>query len=312
MMVARRWQDVDWREHQRWAVVDGKAVNYVELGSGPPILFVHGLGGSWQNWLENLLEFARDHRVVAVDLPGFGASEMPGEKISISGYGVFVDRFMERIGMEAATIVGNSMGGFIGAECAIKFPHRVERLVLVAAAGISVESYPRHEPLLKAMYVGESVAQWLTARVVGRSRELAGRPRGRQAIMWFVTPRAADLAPELVIEQAKGAGKPGFLPALDALTDYPIRDRLDDIKAPTLCVWGEKDLLVPLKDAKVFDDLIPDSRLVVYEDTGHVPMLERPKRFNADVRGFIAEQPDDADRRERLAERRGGLRAQAR
>jgi pimeloyl-ACP methyl ester carboxylesterase len=204
------------------------------------------------------------------------------------------------------------MGGFIGAECAIKFPHRVERLVLVAAAGISVESYPRHEPLMKALYVGESVAQWVTARVVGRSRELAGRPRGRQAIMWFVTPHAERLAPELVIEQAKGAGKPGFLAALDALTDYPIRDRLPEIKARTLCVWGEKDLLVPVKDAKVFHELIPDSRLVIYEDTGHVPMLECPPRFNADLRRFLVEQPDDADRRERLAERRGGVRSQAR
>jgi pimeloyl-ACP methyl ester carboxylesterase len=312
MMVAKRWQDVDWREHQRWTRVDGKAVNYVELGSGPPLVFIHGLGGAWQNWLENILEFARDHRVIALDLPGFGASEMPAEKISISGYGVFVDRFMEEVGIEAATIVGNSMGGFIGAECAIKFPHRVERLVLVAAAGISVESYPRHEPLMKALYVGESVAQWVTARVVGRSRELAGRPRGRQAIMWFVTPHAERLAPELVIEQAKGAGKPGFLAALDALTDYPIRDRLPEIKAPTLCVWGEKDLLVPVKDAKVFHELIPDSRLVIYEDTGHVPMLECPPRFNADLRRFLVEQPDDADRRERLAERRGGVRSQAR
>jgi pimeloyl-ACP methyl ester carboxylesterase len=290
-------------------VVDGRAVNYVELGSGPPILFIHGLGGCWQNWLENLLEFARDHRVVAVDLPGFGESEMPREKISISGYGVFVDRFMEQIGMDAAAIVGNSMGGFVGAECAIKFPHRVERLVLVAAAGISIE-HMRFEPLLKLMYVGESLAQWATARVVGRSHELAGRPRGRQAILWFVTPRAEAWAPELVIEQAKGAGKPGFLPALDALTDYPIRDRLDDIKAPTLIVWGEKDLLVPVKDAKKFDELIPDSTLVIYEKTGHVPMLERPERFNADLRRFVRGQPGDDDRRARLADR--APRAQAR
>ncbi|HEV3000456.1 MAG TPA: alpha/beta hydrolase [Solirubrobacteraceae bacterium] len=309
--MARRWQDVDWREHQRWATVDGRAVNYVELGSGPPILFVHGLGGCWQNWLENLLAFAGDHRVVAVDLPGFGFSEMPREKISISGYGVFVDRFCEEVGIDAATFVGNSMGGFVSAECAIKFPHRVERLVLVAAAGISTGNF-RSERLLKAMYVGESVAQWVTARVVGRSRELAGRPRGRQAIMWFVTPRAAGLSPELVIEQARGAGKPGFLQALDALTDYPIRDRLGEVRAPTLVVWGEKDLLVPVEDAEVFHELVPDSRLVVYEDTGHVPMLERPERFNADMRRFLAEQPDEAGERERAAEARGGERAAAR
>ncbi len=307
----QRWQDVDWRQHQRWTRIDGRAVNYVELGSGPPILFVHGLSGSWQNWLEQLLPFSRDHRVVAVDLPGFGESEMPRDKISISGYGVFVDRFMEQIGMEAGAIVGNSMGGFVGAECAIKFPHRVERLVLVSAAGISIERM-RFEPALKAMYLGESVAQWATARIVGRSREMAARPRGRRAIMWFVTPHAERLSPELVIEQAKGAGKPGFLPALDALSDYPIRDRLDDVKCPTLVVWGKKDLLVPVKDAYVFDKLIPDSRLIVYDDVGHVAMLEVPERFNADVRAFLSEQADSDDRRARLATRRGGERSQAR
>jgi len=300
-----RWQDVDWRQHQRWTEIDGRAVNYIELGSGPPILFVQGLSGQWQNWLFQLYPFSRDHRVVAVDLPGLGQSEMPRDKISIRGYGEFVDRFMDAIGMDAATLVGNSMGGFIGAECAISHPHRVERLVLVSAAGISIE-HMRYEPLLKAMYVGESVAQWVTARVVGRSTEMAGRPRGRKAIMWFVTPHAERLDPRLVIEQARGAGKPGFLPALDALTDYPIRDRLDDIRCPTLIVWGDKDLLVPVKDAYVFDKLIPDSRLLVYEDVGHVAMLEVPERFNADVRAFMAERQVDEDRRARLvSESRG-------
>ncbi len=299
-MVARGWQDVDWREHQRWAVVDGRAVNYVELGSGPPILFVHGLGGCWKNWLEQLLPFSADHRVVAVDLPGFGDSAMPRDKISIRGYGEFVDGFMDALGMEAATIVGNSMGGFVGLECAISHPHRVERLVLVSAAGLSIENQ-RSEPLLKLMYAGESLAQWVTARVVGRSREVAGRPRGRKAIMWFVTPHAERLAPELVIEQASGAGKPGFLQALDALSDYPIRDRLDDVKCPTLIVWGRKDLLVPVKDARRFDELISDSRLVIYDDVGHVAMLEVPERFNADVRAFLVEQPDSEREREEVA-----------
>ncbi|HEV2061784.1 MAG TPA: alpha/beta hydrolase [Solirubrobacteraceae bacterium] len=298
-----RWQEIDWREHQRWTRVDGTAVNYIEMGSGPPVLFIHGLAGCWQNWLEQIPVFARDHRVIALDLPGFGHSEMPREKISIRGYGECVDAFMEQVGMDAATIVGNSMGGFIGAECAISHPHRVERLVLVSAAGISIQ-HARNEPLLKLMYAGEAIAQWVTARVVGRSHELAGRPRGRQSIMWYITPHAARLAPEFVLEQARGAGKPGFLPALDALTDYPIRDRLDEIECPTLVVWGDKDLLVPVKDAYVFDRLIPDSRLIVYEDVGHCAMFEVPERFNADVLAFLREQPDDPGRRQELAEAR--------
>src|SRR5215475_8601061 len=88
------WLDVDWSSHQRWIVVGGRRVDVIELGSGPPIVFIHGLSGSWQNWLEQLPVFARDHRVVALDLPGFGESEMPREKITISGYGRFVETLL--------------------------------------------------------------------------------------------------------------------------------------------------------------------------------------------------------------------------
>src|SRR3954453_14947270 len=150
------WMDVDWRAHRRFVELDGRAVNVVELGTGaPPIVFVHGLAGSWQNWLENLPHFAAaGHRVVAFDLPGFGASEMPGEKISIPGYGRFVDALLDRLGVGAAVVVGNSMGGFIGAELAIQYPARVERLALVSAAGLTVE-YQRHEHALGALRFAE-------------------------------------------------------------------------------------------------------------------------------------------------------------
>jgi pimeloyl-ACP methyl ester carboxylesterase len=76
--------------------------------------------------------------------------------------------------------------------------------------------------------------------------------------------------------------------ALDALSDYPIRDRLERIAAPTLVVWGDRDRLVPVDDADAFEELIPHARKLVYEDTGHVAMLERPERFNADLEEFLA------------------------
>src|ERR1700691_3310742 len=85
------WLDVDWRAHQRWIQVADKPVNVVELGEGPAIVFVHGLSGSWPNWLEQLPVFARDHRVIAMDLPGFGHSPMPHEKITISAYARILD-----------------------------------------------------------------------------------------------------------------------------------------------------------------------------------------------------------------------------
>src|ERR1700760_4116199 len=141
-----RWQDVDWRAPQRWRIVDGTPVNTIELGpengdtEAKPLVFVHGLSGSWPNWLEQLPAFAAEHRVITLDLPGFGHSPMPRETISISGYAQMLDRLLDQLEIDAAAVVGNSMGGFIGAELAIAFPQRVERLVLVSAAGISTHA----------------------------------------------------------------------------------------------------------------------------------------------------------------------------
>jgi len=98
-----------------------------------------------------------------------------------------------------------------------------------------------------------------------------------------------------VLEQVNGAGKPGFQDALDAMVGYPIRDRLGEVDCPTLVVWGELDRLVPLRDASEFEWLIRGARKLVYEDTGHMVMLERPERFNADLRAFVDEPAGRVD-----------------
>jgi len=286
------WLDVDWREHQRWVTIDGRRVNVIELGSGPPVVFIHGLSGSWQNWLEQLPVFARDHRVIAFDLPGFGASQMPREKITIRGYGHFVDALLDELGVSSAAVVGNSMGGFIGIELAIRFPERVERLVLVSAAGLSIE-YLRNERALAVLGAIENRLAAYSGWLASRSDALARRPGARRMIFGIVARRPDRLPGPLVAEQVRGSGKPGFLPALDALTDYPIRDRLGEIACPTLIVWGAEDKLVPARDADEFARLIPNSRKVVWPETGHVAMLERPEAFNALVQAFLAEEPGE-------------------
>jgi pimeloyl-ACP methyl ester carboxylesterase len=286
------WLDVDWREHQRWVTIDGRRVNLIELGSGPPVVFIHGLSGSWQNWLEQLPVFARDRRVIAFDLPGFGASQMPPEKITIRGYGRFVDALLDELGVSSAAVVGNSMGGFIGIELAIRFPQRVERLVLVSAAGLSIE-YLRNERALAVLGALENRLAAYSGWLASRSDALARRPGARRMIFGIVAHRPDRLPGPLVAEQVRGSGKPGFLPALDALTDYPIRDRLGEIACPTLIVWGTEDRLVPARDADEFARLIPNSRKVVWPQTGHVAMLERPQAFNALVQAFLAEEPGE-------------------
>jgi pimeloyl-ACP methyl ester carboxylesterase len=283
------WLDVDWREHQRWVTVAGNRVNTIDMGEGPAIVFVHGLSGSWPNWLEQMPVLAASNRVIAMDLPGFGHSPMPDEQITISFYARILDGLLETLGVSAATVVGNSMGGFVSAELAIAFPQRVERLVLVSPAGISTYQHrdvERLEPYLRriapmiALYTGWTAARsdWITRR------------RGlRNLTLGFVAKHPGRIPSALAAEQLRGMGKPGFMQALKANIDYPIKERLPEIACPTLIVWGEDDKVITVADAELFRQLIPNSRKVVYKDTGHVAMLERPAAFNELLREFMAE-----------------------
>jgi pimeloyl-ACP methyl ester carboxylesterase len=292
------WLDIDWSAHQRWVEVGRRPMNVIDIGpSGDggrvgtgsgTIVWIHGLSGSWQNWLENLPLFAQTHRCIAMDLPGFGESEMPVAKITISGYAAAVDELLDVLGVTRATVVGNSMGGFIGAELAIRFATWVEKLVLVSAAGLTVE-HQRSEHALALLRRGSKLLALWTGWLASKSETLARRPRSRRALLDLVTAHPDRLPAPLVAEQLRGAGKPGFIDALDALTDYPIRDRLGEITAPTLVVWGAKDMLVPVRDAWRFGELISGARVVVYEDTGHVSMLERPVAFNALLQEFLGD-----------------------
>jgi pimeloyl-ACP methyl ester carboxylesterase len=127
--------------------------------------------------------------------------------------------------------------------------------------------------------------------VASKSEAVVRRPRLREAAMNLVVAHPGRLPAVLAAEQVRGAGKPGFIPALEAVVSYDVRDRLPEIACPTLIVWGDRDRLITVGDADVFEELIPNSRKVVFEDTGHMAMLERPEAFNALLSEFLAEQP---------------------
>lgn len=280
------WLDIDWPAQQRWVEVDGTLANVIELGSGPPLLFVHGLAGRWQNWLENIPHFARTRRVVAVDLPGFGASPLPPWEISIPGYARFLERLCGALAIDAAAVVGNSMGGYVAAELAIASPQRVERLMLVSAAGITVEYLKRDR-----IMTGARVVAAVGTRTAARHASLAKRPVLRRAGLSFVVRHPDRLSAPLAHELMQGAGKPAFLPAMEAILAHRISDRLPQIACPTFVLWGEDDRVIPVRDARRFGELIPGAQLLVLPDTGHVAMLERPARFNALLDAFLDEAP---------------------
>ena len=282
-------------------LVDGEPVNVIELGAETdreigeregalPLVFVHGLSGSWPNWLEQLpVLAATGRRVIAMDLPGFGHSPMPSWPISISAYARLLDRLLDVLGIDAAALVGNSMGGFISAELAISYPQRVERLVLVSAAGISTYDNRGALRALPVLHRAERILTAYTAWMASKSDTVARRARLREATLNVVTRHPSRLPAALAAEQLRGSGKPGFMQALEANLDYDFRERLPEIACPTLIVWGEDDRLISARDAQVFAELIPDSRVVMYADTGHMSMLERPEAFNALLEEFLSE-----------------------
>jgi len=279
------WRSVDWPAFTRSLVVAGRRINVVDTGGdGPPLLFLHGLGGVWQNWLLNIPAFMGTHRVIAPDLPGFGRSEMPSGRISIQGYARVIDELCRELDVDGPVIVGNSMGGFVGAEVALAFPTRVSRLVLVSAAGLSVD-HMKKEPLLTLARIWAVTA----TRTGARAEPVVRRARLRRVALQTVVRYPEKLSLPLTAELVAGSGTPGFVGGLDAILSYKIRERLSEIEIPTLIVWGRNDILVPVSDAKTFEELIgANAHAVIFEDTGHLSMLERPSRFNALLADFIA------------------------
>lgn len=283
------WQSVDWQAHQRWVTVAGSPVNVVEMGEDTdeqPVVLVHGLSGSWQNWLPTIPALAETRRVVAFDLPGFGASPLPASEVSIRGYAEIVDALLGELSIDAAAVVGNSMGGFIGAELALHAPQRVERLVLVGAAGLSIQEEWTDRQLV-ALRRAEALFAMQGAWLASRSEALVRRPGVRRLLMGLVVADTHGISPALAAEQLRGSGKPAFMPALTGMARYPIADRLGEVACPTLIVHGTRDKLVPVRDADEFERLIPEAEKLVYEGIGHMPQLEAPERFAGDLLRFL-------------------------
>jgi len=279
----RPWLGINWQTSQRSLNINGSRLNFVDIGSGEPLLLIHGLSASWQVWLETIPHFMENYRVIAPDLPGFGTSDMPSELITIDLYADTLADLLKELEIDQAYVVGNSMGGLTSARFAVLHPELVKKLVLVDPAGVSTHN-AEHTPLV----FGGKLLYSLSHTFVKNPGFIVNRSRARQTALGIMT-KYPDLLPrELCFEMIKHMNREGFKDALKSIFSTDLRESLSQIEAETLVMWGDSDGMITPRDAYVFTELIPNSRLYVLEDTGHVPQVERPGRFNYELEQFLA------------------------
>ena len=263
----------------------GLRVHYRDEGNraGRTVVLIHGFAASlhaWEPWVARLSD---DYRLISLDLPGHGLTRAPpGYRASPENNVAVVDALTRQLGAERFVLVGNSMGGAVAWNYALRRPERLDGLVLVAAAGWPGEGKPEGTPIIF---------------------RLLGNPAGR-AVLKSVDPTPlakrgltqAYLDPRLVtpalvnryVDLARAPGHKDILLTQSRRASTPVtRATFAAIRTPTLVMTGERDLLIPASDARGLAAAIPGAKLTAYPDVGHVPMEQIPDRSAADLRAFL-------------------------
>ncbi|HLH24543.1 MAG TPA: alpha/beta fold hydrolase [Chloroflexota bacterium] len=243
------------RLESRYLQMGDTTIHYQVAGEGRPVVLVHGLSGSTRWWARNVGPLAERFRVYVVDLIGFGGSRAASRFALREATGHLV-RWMDRLALDRASVIGHSMGGFIAADLAADVPARVDHLVLVDAVAL---------PL--------------------------GRTRWRQAVgllhgLWRLP---VGFLP-ILLADAHRAGPATILRAAHELLAADIQAKLARVAAPTLLIWGERDAIVPVELGERLARALPRARLVVLPGAGHNPMWDRADAFNRAVLAFLAEE----------------------
>lgn len=247
-----------------------------------PIVLLHGTSDSLHTWGGWVRALESERRIIRVDMPGFGLTgPVPDGDYSIEAYTRFAIAVLDHFGLDRAVIGGNSFGGWVAWETALAAPGRVEALILVDAAGYAFESrsVPIGFRVAKIPVLNRLVDSVLPRSLVESSvRNVYGDPSR-------VTPELVDRYYELTLREGnRGALVQRFSQAPLGLHESRIRD----IRVPTLILWGGRDGLIPVEYGGLFNRDIASSRLVVFDDLGHVPQEEDPARTVAAVKSFLA------------------------
>ncbi|MCL4535049.1 MAG: alpha/beta fold hydrolase [Bacteroidetes bacterium] len=270
----------------RLTYVDPYRVRYWEAGSGPPVLLVHGLGTAAELWQMSIGPLSERFRVLVPDLPGFGLTDKPDGGYTLARGIHFLAEFLAERGASRASVVGNSMGGLLAAGLALEHSQMVERLVLVDTAGLG-RDLGLVLRLLSLPGLGEVMAIPMLAALRWALGSLFYDPRRLpdHLVRTVHGHRCARAARHSLLKVTRrGIDLRGQRPEILLL------DRLSGLQVPTLVIWGRQDGLIPLEHAYRARRAIPRCRLHIFEECGHLPMLEWPDEFNRVVADFLSQE----------------------
>lgn len=263
--------------------IDGIDIHYLDVGTGPPLLLVHGLGHSSVSWHRNIDTLRRSHRVLALDLPGYGHSGSPAQApYDPPWFASIVRRFVQALGLHTLDAVGTSAGGLCVLLSALDAPKMFGRIVIVNPVGFT---------RAPSDFVGNAllgvIGLWQTFPA-SRSLIRAGYASA------FYDPSAADEATvtELHSRRRRPASLRAARAAIGAFYNYSrdlaaLHARLESLSAPVLVIWGKNDRMLPFKDTRVAQRVLRRARIEWLDHCGHCPQLERPDDFNALVLEFL-------------------------
>ena len=267
----------------QFVTVDGRRLAYEEVAPPDPagtVLLLCGIGSKRQGWYKQLPVLGERLRTIAVDYRDVGDSDPAGGPYVIADVAADVLGLMDALGLERASLVGVSMGGFVALELALRAPQRVDRLVLVVTSAGG------------ATHV--STSPEILALLMPRDDEEVETGDGARRVCSAVAaPGWAERAPEEIetfveIARYRPMTRAAFLRQLEANRAHDVSGRLGEIDAPTLVLHGDVDPLVPVHNGAYLAEQIAGARLVVYPDTGHIPEVEVADAFNRDVLEFLA------------------------
>jgi pimeloyl-ACP methyl ester carboxylesterase len=256
-----------------------------QSGRGDPLVLIHGFGASSYSWRKVIPELAEHHRVVAVDLFGFGWTDRPPDRqhYSRDGQVGLVLGVMDALGIDAAHIVGHSYGGAVSMALAADHPERVRSMVLVDSAAVDY-------PLMRRRWFAHSrVLSWMFVRGLALRTGVARRALERA---YYDDSQVTDELIEAYLERLRVEGVAGAYRSLSwplPASQRPRQILYQELAVPTLVLWGVQDQLISAQVGRYYAELLPDSRFVAIEGAGHSPMEEKPAEFLKEVIRFLAE-----------------------